>query len=295
MPAPLQLQRKLPLIIAIICGVAAVFLFNIYLQRREGEIINKVKQVQQRVAQQPPPVQKGIVLVAKNEISAQAPITPDDLEIKEVPVEYIQPGAVTVIGEVIGQISSGPIVPGEQILKTKLLPANKVVKTLSEITPEGKRAVTVSVDNLSNVAGFLRPGDSVDILALVALPKESTPRLISLFQGVQVLAMGDELVGSVAVKSKGSSATTPQTVTFALTPQEAALLSFVQEHGKIRLALRSAQDSNLEPVEPVDWDTLLKYLSSSAAGKAGSGTQPLVEIYRGSQKEIVPLSYKEKK
>ncbi len=293
MPAPLPLQRKLPLFIAIICGVAAVFLFNIYLQRKESEIITKVKQVQQR-APQPPPVQKGIVLVAKNEISAQTPITPDDLEIKEVPVEYIQPGAVTVIGEVIGQISSGPIVPGEQILKTKLLPANKVTKTLSEITPEGKRVVTVSIDNFSNIAGFLRPGDYVDILALVALPKETTPRLISLFQGVQVLAIGDELIGSLA-KPKGSGAATPQTAAFALTPQQAALLSFVQDHGKIRLALRSSADSNIEPVESVDWDTLLKYLSSAAEGKAGSGTQPVVEIYRGSQKEIVPLSYKEKK
>ncbi len=292
----IELRRKFPLIIAVVCGIAAIILLNLYLRRREVEIWDRMKQEEQRAIAAKPKVTMGVVLVAKKEIPAQTPITAEDLAFKQVPVEYIQPGAVTSLEQVMGQIASGPIGAEEQILSTKLLPPGNIGKTLSEITPEGKRAVTVAVDNLSSIAGLLKPGDYVDILALIALPKkaapqakeESDPRLVSLFQGVQVLAMGNELAAS-RYKAKENAAAA-QTVTFALTPQEAALLSFVQEHGKIKLALRSSQDTKVESVAPADWDTLLNYLSTSQGEKAGLEGQPVVEIYRGLQKEIVPLS-----
>ncbi|MDD5465662.1 MAG: Flp pilus assembly protein CpaB [Candidatus Omnitrophica bacterium] len=294
----IELRRKFPLIIAVVCGIAAIILLNLYLRKREVEIWDKMRQQEQRALAAKPKVTMGVVLVAKREIPVQTPITAEDLTFKQVPVEYIQPGAVTSLEQVIGQIASGPIGAEEQILSTKLLPPGNVGKTLSEITPEGKRAVTVSVDNLSSIAGLLKPGDYVDIFALIALPKKATPqakeepgpRLISLFQGIQVLAMGNELVISKNKTKESSTAAAAQTVTFALTPQEAALLSFVQEHGKIKLALRSSQDTKVEAVAPADWDALLNYLSTSQGEKAGLEGQPVVEIYRGLQKEVIPLS-----
>lgn len=294
----IELRRKFPLIIAVVCGIAAIILLNLYLKNRESEIWDKMKQEEQRAQAAKPKVTMGVVLVAKREIPVQTPITAEDLTFKQVPVEYIQPGAVTSLEQVIGQIASGPIGAEEQILSTKLLPPGNVGKTLSEITPEGKRAVTVAVDNLSSIANLLKPGDYVDILALIALPKraaaqakeESEPRLISLFQGVQVLAMGNELVISKNKAKESGASAAAQNVTFALTPQEAALLSFVQEHGKIKLALRSSQDTKVEAVAPADWSTLLNYLSTSQGQKAGLEGQPVVEIYRGLQKEVVPLS-----
>jgi len=294
----IELRRKFPLIIAVVCGIAAIILLNLYLKGREAEIWNKMRQQEQKALAAKPKVTMGVVLVAKKDIPTQTPITAEDITFKQVPLEYIQPGAVTSFEQVMGQIASGPISAEEQILSTKLLPPGNVGKTLSEITPEGKRAVTVSVDNLSSIAGLLKPGDYVDIFALIALPKktvsqakeESEPRLISLFQGIQVLAMGNDLIASKSKIKESGSATAAPTVTFALTPQEAALLSFVQEHGKIKLALRSSQDTKVEPVAPADWDTLLNYLSTSQGEKAGLEGQPVVEIYRGLQKEIVTLS-----
>jgi len=291
----MQIQRKLPFIIALVCGLAAVLLFIVYLRKIEAEIWFKMKQQAQQAEAAKPKVTMGVVLVAKKEIPAQTPVTAEDLTFKQVPVEYIQPGAVNSLEQVIGQIASGPIAAEEQILSTKLLPPGNINKTLAEITPEGKRAVTVAVDNLPSIASLLKPGDYVDIFALIALPRkaaaqtkeESDPRLVPLFQGAQVLAIGNELLASKS-KAKETSAAA-QTVTFALTPQEAALLSFVQEHGKIKLALRSAQDTKVEPAAPADWGTLINYLSAGQGEKTGLENQPVVEIYRGLQKEIVPL------
>jgi pilus assembly protein CpaB len=302
-----NIQRRLPLIIALACGILAILLLNSYLKRRENEIWERIRQVQQQQAQPTqPPSQRGIVLVAGKDIPPQVPITPADLLIKEIPLEYIQPQAAGSLDEVIGQIASVPIVAGEQILKTKLLPPGKIGKSLSEITPAGKRAVSVSVDNMASIANLIRPGDYVDVLALIALPetagqsgaKSSVQRLISLFQNVEVLAVGGEFVApsemSQTAKKEQAKAISAGSgiVTFALSPQEAALLSFVQEHGKIKLTLRSSEDTQKEAIKPADWDTLFQYLYPSKEG--GEGQRPVVEVYRGLNKEIVPLTEKEK-
>lgn len=297
-----HIQKRLPLIIALACGIWAILLLNSYIKRRETDIWEKIKQAQRQAQPAKPPVQMAIVLVAGKDIPLQVPITPTDLLIKEIPVEYIQPGAVSSLDEVIGQIASAPIAAGEQILKTKLLPPGKIGKSLSEITPAGKRAVNVSVDNMASIANLIRPGDYVDVLALIAMPetadqsgaKSSTPRLISLFQNVEVLAVGGEFTPTAEPIKKEQKAISAGsgTVTLALSPQEAALLSFVQEHGKIKLTLRSSEDTQKETIKPADWDTLFQYLYPSKEG--GEGQRPVVEVYRGLNKEIVPLSEKEK-
>jgi len=305
-----RIQKRFPLIIALACGIWAIFLLNTYLKKRETEIWEKIKKLPRETQPAQPTAQTAIVLVAVKDISPQVPITPADLLIKEIPIEYIQPGAVTSLDEVIGQIASTPIAQGEQILKTKLLPPGKIGKRLAEITPTGKRAVNVSVDNLSNIANLIRPGDYVDVSALITLPetaaqatstgaKSSAPRLISLFQNVEVLAVGGEFVAPLEIsqaakkeQTRGISAGAG-TVTLALGPQEAALLSFVQEQGKIKLALRSSEDTQKETIKPADWNTLLQYLYPSK--EIGPEGKPrVVEIYRGLNREIVPLTEKEK-
>ena len=303
-----RIQKRLPLIIALACGIWAILLLNSYLKRRETEIWERIKQAQRQAQPAKPPVQMAIVLVAGKDIPPQVPITPADLLIKEIPVEYIQPGAVSSLDEVIGQIASAPIAAGEQVLKTKLLPPGKIGKSLSEITPAGKRAVNVSVDNMVGIANLIRPGDYVDVLALIAIPgsatqatsaQSSTPRLISLFQNVEVLAVGGEFVAPSEISSTAkkeqlkAAGAASGTITLALSPQEAVLLSFVQEHGKIKLTLRSSEDTQKETTKPADWDTLFQYLYPSREGGA-EGQRPVVEVYRGLNKEIVPLSEKEK-
>jgi len=303
-----RIQKRFPLIIALACGIWAILLLNSYIKRRETDIWEKIKQAQRQAQPTKPPSQMGIILVAGKDIPPQVPITPTDLLIKEIPVEYIQPGAVSSLDEVIGQIASAPIAAGEQVLKTKLLPPGKIGKSLSEITPAGKRAVNVSVDNMVGIANLIRPGDYVDVLALIAIPgsatqatsaQSSTPRLISLFQNVEVLAVGGEFVAPSEISSTAkkeqlkAAGAASGTITLALSPQEAVLLSFVQEHGKIKLTLRSSEDTQKETTKPADWDTLFQYLYPSREGGA-EGQRPVVEVYRGLNKEIVPLSEKEK-
>lgn len=304
MPIQIQkIQKLLPLIIAVACGVLSILLLNVYLQKREGQIWAKIKQIQEQ--QPPPPPRMGVVLLAKRDIPARTPITLEDLLIKETPVEYIQPGAVTSLDRVVGQIASSPIAAGEQMIITKLLPPPKVGKTIAELTPGGKRAITVAVDNFASIANLVHPGDYVDVHVLIKPPSgtaEATaegtaPRLVPLFQGVKVLAVEGEFITKKPEERKISGAA--GTVTLALTPQEAILLSFVQDQGaKIKLVQRSLEDTKVESVKPADWETFFEYLRSKEAMKPKLKEQPpeavgpteYIEIYRGQSKEKILLS-----
>jgi len=307
MPISQKLREKLPLIIAVFSGVLAILLLNVYLRNREAEIWQRVKEAQKQFQPTKPPEKTGIVLLAQQDIAPQTPITAEDLAIREIPVNYIQPGAVSSLGEVIGQIASVPIAAGEQILTTKLLSPVKVGKTLSEITPPGMRAVTVSVDKISSVAGLIKPGDFVDVFASISPPsggewagiESKVPHIIPLFQGVEVLAVDIEFVTTRSEEDTGARAQRrpagAETVTLALRPQEAILLSFVQEQGKIKLVLRSTEDIKTEFVKPADWDTLFRYLSPSGGRveqpqEIEEGPTAMVEVYRGLRREVMPLS-----
>jgi pilus assembly protein CpaB len=288
-----QIQKRFLLVIAAVAGIAAAMMVKVYLQKREVEMWERLKQqVQQTVkaTQQPaspPPLKMGIVLVAKNNLPAQTPITSADIAIKELPENYIQPGAVTSLDQVIGQITSVPVGAGEQILKIKLLPPGNFAKSLSEITPSGKRAVSVQIANISDIISLIQPGNYVDAFALITPPTkaDSANKSVYIGQRIEVLAVGNELVPTASSKKSPAVGA----VTLALTPQEAILFSFVQEHGKIKLVLRSPEDTKIEPIQPADWDTLLEYIYP-ATGTTMAGKPQSVEIYRGLKKETVSYS-----
>jgi len=301
-----QIKKRLPLIIAFVCGIFAIVLLNVYLKRREADMLGQMRQAQEQAQAQAQEQAKqaqseaqaaksnqkmGVVLIAQNDIPAQTPITPADIMFQELPAQKIDPGAVNSLDQAIGQIAGVAITKGEQILKAKLLAPSQISKSLAEVTPEGKRAVTITLDAASNAA-LIQPGDYVDIFALISPPVVGTQkkeeRLFSISQRVKVLAVGNEVVGSANLSAKAGGS---KGITLAVTPEEAALLSFLQEHGKLRLILRSPEDTKIETIRPADWDTLLQYLSGGET-KAGAGKATTVEIYRGLVKEVIPLSEK---
>jgi len=125
---------------------------------------------------------------------------------------------------------------------------------------------------------------------------------------VKVLAVGRDVGGAAREtnryqKDEGQTDANPL-ITLALTSQEAALIAFVQEQGRIRLILRSPSDSEVEPMQITSWDALFRYLvppdkqasAASAQAEADAAAQKAksaagyVEVYRGMNKEKVPLS-----
>lgn len=286
MPIP---KKYLPLMVAGVLGLAATFLINSYLKRQGEEAQKRALMSQKSLT---------TVVVAKQDISAGVPITENMVKEETLPKNIIQPRAATTVDRVVGRASLAPIAKGEQVLLNKIAISGQEVSLSSKI-PRGKRAITVSIDNISSVGGMVRPGDHVDIVGMVPLPAMTSEgkqvnqmTTMPLFQDVLVLAVGQDFSTVSGVKREGPVS---PAITFALTPQEANIIAFVQEQGKIRLILRSPEDTQIQPAMPASWDTVLRTVMPQAFIEQPKEQQRLpppvkkVEIYRGTQKEVRAL------
>ena len=241
------------------------------------------------------------ILFAKAPISAGALINADDVERKEVPERQVLPQSVTSFDRIQGMVAIADIFQGEPITITKLA-FPRGASGLADVTPVGRRAITISVDNLASLAGMVKPGDYVDIIVLIAVPvqmadgsKMTDNRVIPLFQNVEVLAVGQSTVG---VERKSGRYTPDQPkeqqsksplITLSLTPQEAGILAYISEQGKIRLVMRNPSDSKKERLEITSLESLFRYLSPQQEMAELPQPTGYVDVYRGVEKEKVPL------
>jgi len=320
-------KQKLILIIGVVLGVIAVFLIKVYLDQQRSYISALEKKKVQKMQDNLVPI-----LVAKKDIPKDSPIEADALEVQNTPKEFMQPQAVTSLNRISGMTTVAPIAKGEQVTLSKLVWPTKTSSsggasgTLAMVTPVGKRAITISVDNIASLAGMIKAGDYVDVIALMPIPVQTTEKkqtvqaaVMPLFQNVLVLAVGREIgrpstassslpeVGrySKAADDKGGKTegsgggNAAQLLTLALSPQETNLITFVQEQGKIRLTLRSPADSQVQSSAPTTWDTLFQYVmpnrETAGSKEVAKDKEPkevieYVEIYRGLNKEKIPLS-----
>jgi pilus assembly protein CpaB len=285
------IKKYLPLIIGGICGLIAVVLINNYVKQQTEEAKKIVAQSQKNLI---------TVVVAKQDIPAGAAIKGTMVGEITLNRNMVQPRAAVSIDRVADKIAIAPIAKGEQVLLNKVT-VSEETGSLAMKVPAGKRAVTVSVDNISSVGGMLRPGDHVDIVGMVPIPVANAEgkqvnqlTTMPLFQDVLVLAVGQEFMSVPSVKKEEKSTTSSPVITFALSPQEANLIVFVQEQGKIRLVLRSPGDTQVQQVAPASWDTLFRTVMPQAFQQQEKEAAPAkpkktVEIFRGLNKEVKTL------
>ena len=254
------------------------------------------------------------IVLAKADIPSGKLISENMLYTQRVDKNSLPAEAATSVARVVDRISTVPIKEKHIIPVDKLVWPTTKETTLAAKTPIGKRAMTISVDNISSLLGMIKPGDYVDVIGVIPLPVEvegkqaAEPATVPLFQNVLILSVGTEL-GAASEKESTSrrkaSEFTPKEsaaplITLSLSPEEANILAFVKEQGKIQLILRSPGDAQTRPVQPTSWATVLKYLFPQIdleAMEKGSGKKeevkkdiPQVEIVRGFKKEVIPLS-----
>ena len=247
-------------------------------------------------------------IYAKSDIPRGKIISEDMLFTKPITKNSLPPEAATSLTKVIDNVATVNIKEDSIILSDMVGPPAAKEATLAMKTPIGKRAISVSVDNISSLVGMIKPGDYVDVISLILLPamvegkQAAQPATVPLFQNVQVLAVGAQLnrtqeaeISSRRRKEEPASREAAPLITLALSPEETNLLAFVQEQGKIRLVLRSPADAKIEVAQPANWETLLKYLYPNMDLHSVKEVQeePLqVEVVRGFKKEMMPITRK---
>ena len=218
-------------------------------------------------------VETAPVVVAKLRIPPRTVMTAEMVDIKQVRKEDKHPNAYSSVNEVVGKTTKQSITAGEDVLSTKFF-GDREESGLAFIIPEGMRAVSVSVSELSASGGMIVPGDHVDIIAIghASLEKgtEVSPdgRTVTFseiskatvaLQNVEVLAIAQELRGTeeattpaVVSAVTGQEATTKEkqaqaspsarTATLALTPLQIQRLLLFSDLCELHLVLRPAED-----------------------------------------------------
>jgi len=229
--------------IAIICGIIASLLFYQYLQ----ELKNRYT-----------PNDLVQIVKARSVIAADTLIGNDRIEVTKIPSKYVHSETIKDPKDVVGKIAVTDIAAGEPILKSKVVTPGDKNTRFSYGINNWIRAVSVAVDNVSGVSGYIEAGDKVDVIATVDIPVKDTqgrenltPFCIFSAQNIEVLAVGSKGL----VNNKNTQEV--KTVTLAMPVDQVQSVVLASEKGRIRLILRSPVDKSENELPPF---TLKDYL-----------------------------------
>src|SRR5712672_663773 len=177
------------------------------------------------------------VIVAADDIQVGARVEEHDVRSAKFPAAGLPTGAYNKRSQVLGRGVIIPISKGEFILPSKLAPEN-AGSGLPSLIPPGMRAVSVRVNEVVSVAGFVGPGTRVDVL-LTGTPAGSTEQqTTTVLQNVAVIAAGHTLERTAS----GEAQNTP-VITLLASPDDAQRLTLASSEGHIQLVLRNPLDT----------------------------------------------------
>jgi pilus assembly protein CpaB len=260
-------QTLIALGVAVILGLLAVFLANTYLSGREKQLAAS-------------PEGMVRVAVAAMPLAYGADVTPDKVKFVSYPAASLPPGVYKSIPELLPmgkrRVALRPIQVNQPLLAADLSGEGQNA-SIAALLPDGMRAATVRINDISGVAGFIKPNDTVDVLITrQPIAPDGTERgeqvTDVLLQNIRVIAMGQDAVGADGRPSSTSNAT------LELTPVDAQKIALGQRLGQLSLVLRKpGEEQNIPNVETVSLDDLrYSYYSSLPPGArpAAAGGAP---------------------
>ena len=178
------------------------------------------------------------VVVAAADLQIGSEVKKEDVAVVDFPAGKAPQGSFAKVSDVIGRGLIVPVVTHEPILSAKLA-SKEAGAGLPPVIPEGMRAVSVRVNEVVGVAGYVLPGTRVDVVATASPTNEradTTSKLI--LSNVQVLTAGTRMEQDQE-QGKPMQVTV---VTLLVTPEQAERLALASTEGKIQLALRNPLD-----------------------------------------------------
>ncbi len=256
------MSRNLALLIAVILGLLAVFLVYKYVQKMHADVYQGMNMV--------------TVLVAADNLEEGTTLTAQNVAFRQYPAKYVATRAITpdAAPSTVGALAKYNLEKGKPILWSDLEMADVAEVGMAEMLQPGMTTFVMPVTDETGVAGALRASQRVDVLytfdmaqfqnpsqsadvssaptdvaalkdyVLKAMARESSSpndATAVLFQNVLVLGTGSADSDSSGVGADTTQATY-DTVTLMVTPEQARMLTFCQDHGKMSLLLRRAGD-----------------------------------------------------
>jgi pilus assembly protein CpaB len=182
------------------------------------------------------------VIVAANDLQVGARVEERDIRIIRIPSADLPPGSPRRKADVVGHGVIIPISKGEFILPNRLAGEN-AGSGLPSLIPPGMRAVSVRVNEVVSVAGFVTPGTRVDVLLTGTPGTSGEQQTTTVLQNVAVLASGHTLE-----RTSSGEAQNTAVITLLVTPDDAQRLTLASTEGHIQLSLRNPLDTKQDEV-----------------------------------------------
>jgi pilus assembly protein CpaB len=238
------------------------------------------------------------VVVAANDLDIGAELKREDVRIIDWPANAVPANAIADPKDVIGRGIVLPLIQNEPILPMKLS-SKEAGSGLPPSIPPGLRAVSVRVNEVIGVAGYVLPGTRVDVLATVS-PTGQNADIMSkvVLTNVQVLAAGTKIERD----TDRNKPIAVSVVTLLVNPEESERLTLASTEGKIQLALRNPLDKTMPNTQGIRPAALLGFgapirtavmrsrltsvspSKSVVAAVAAAPELPTVEIIRGDKR-----------
>jgi pilus assembly protein CpaB len=237
-----------PIAFVVLAGVAAVLASLVVysaLKRREAE----VKQAMSQTVE---------IVVAAHDLPLGSKLEPGAVKLTRWAKDSIPPGAFTDQQTVLNgnAFVKSSFVENEPIVASKLFMGEKTAGVMPFLIPAGMRAMSVQVDEVSDIAGFVLPHTRVDVLVAVSGGGNEKPFAKLVLQNVEVLAVAQEVEG------KKDQPQLVKTVTLLVSPEDAERLALASHEGSLRLAMRSYNDDKIVLTSGTDVAALLHAYST---------------------------------
>jgi pilus assembly protein CpaB len=212
------------------------------------------------------------VVVAKVEIPIGSRIIAEQLTVAQFPRNVTPEGAYSTMDKLIDRVAVVRISAKEPVTENRLAPIGTAAG-LSSVIPDGYRAMTVKVDEVVGVSGFIMPGTLVDIVVVTQPPKATgQEEMISkiVLQNIKVLASGQNIDRP---KNDREVERAVRAVTLQVTPEQAEKLALASSEGRLQLVMRNSVDQGDEVTPGANKSSLLSGERALPVPEPGLGSK----------------------
>jgi pilus assembly protein CpaB len=191
------------------------------------------------------------IVAAAKDLPSGKRLDASDLKVISLDRKDLPKGAFLKTSEIVDRAVAVPMTVGEIVLPTKLA-TRGTGEGLTALIEPGMRAVSVQVNEISGVSGFIQPGTRVDVL-FTRVFSNGDAATTTILQNVKVIAYGRQLDPAAKVDPRDAK---PTVATLLVTQEQAEKLVLAEQRGRIQLALRNTLDDRItdqsDPVQSVD-------------------------------------------
>jgi pilus assembly protein CpaB len=253
-----------PTLYVVVAAVAAMFAAIIVysaLKKREAEVQQAmVKSVQ--------------IVVAARDLPLGTKIEAGSVKLARWSRDSVPPGAFTDPGAVMNTFVKDSFITNEPVVADKLYVGTRTAGVMPLLIPVGMRAMSVPVDEVSDIAGFVLPRTHVDVLVAIAgSGANEKPFSKIVLQNVEVLAVAQEIE-----HSKNDQPQVVKVVTLLVTPEQAERLGLASREGTLHLVMRSYSDQQIVATKGASLSDLIGATTGNQNDRTGEATVPAVQV-----------------